>query len=415
MKTIVRVLPFLLILLFFFQSISSQGLPTARPDEVGLSAARLDRIKPFMQNYVDQGKLAGLITLIARRGKVIHFEKYGVMDSGRPMQLDAIFRIASMTKPITSTAIMMLYEEGKFQLNDPVSKFIPGFKGVKVFSGSDENGVKLEEAKNPMTIRDLLTHTSGLTYGDFGDTPVDMMYRKADLQGGTLKEMIDKLTKLPLLYQPGTKWNYSVSTDVLGYIVEVISGKPLDEFFQQRIFRPLRMNDTGFYVPKEKINRFTALYELAKDGKIHVGETPQASRFTKPPKYLGGGGRLVSTAADYTRFAQMLLNKGELEGIRLLGRKTVEFMTKNHLSSEFFPPDWQGYGFGLGFFVTVNPPQAKIIGSEGEFGWQGIYNTYFIVDPKEELVLILMTQFSSSINYPIEAEFEVLTYQAIVD
>ena len=283
MKTNTSALSFLLVLLFFFQSVQGQGLPTARPEEVGLSAARLERIKPFMQSYVDQGKLSGLITMIARRGRVVHFEKYGVMDSGRPMQLDAIFRIASMTKPITSTAIMMLYEEGKFQLNDPVSKFIPGFKDVKVFSGTDENGIKLEEAKNPMTIRDLLTHTSGLTYGDFGDTPVDMMYRKADLQGGTLKEMVDKLTKLPLLYQPGTKWNYSVSTDVLGYIVEVISGKPLDEFFQQRIFSPLRMSDTGFYVPKEKINRFTALYELAKDGKIFVGETPQASRFAKPP------------------------------------------------------------------------------------------------------------------------------------
>ena len=415
MKTNASALPFLLILLFFFQSVSSQGLPTARPEEVGLSAARLDRIKPFMQSYVNQGKLAGLITMIARRGKVVHFEKYGVMDNGRPMQLDAIFRIASMTKPITSTAIMMLYEEGKFQLNDPVSKFIPGFKDVKVYSSTDENGIKLVEPKNPMTMRDLLTHTSGLTYGDFGDTPVDMMYRKADLMGGTLKEMIDKLTKLPLLYQPGTKWNYSVSTDVLGYIVEVISGKPLDDFFQQRIFTPLRMNDTGFYVPKEKINRFTALYELAKDGKLNVGETPQASRFAKPPQYLGGGGRLVSTAADYLRFAQMLLNKGELEGIRLLGRKTVEFMTENHLPSEFFPPDWQGYGFGLGFFVTVNSPQSKIIGSEGEFGWQGIYNTYFVVDPTEELILILMTQFSSSINYSIEAEFEVLTYQAIVN
>ena len=414
MKTIFTTLIFFLILFFLPQQVPGQGLPTAKPEDVGLSSTRLDRIKPFIQSYVDQGKLAGLITMVARQGKVVHFETYGRMDTEKEMQHDTIFRIASMTKPVTSVAIMMLYEEGYFQLYDPVSKFIPEFKKVKVFSKMDQDKPVLVESKRPITIRDLLTHTSGLTYGFFGKTPVDEMYRSAGLRNGTLKEMILKLSKLPLLYQPGTKWNYSFSTDVLGYLVEVISRKPLDEFLEERIFKPLKMKDTGFHVPKEKMNRFAARYSLKK-GHLNVLKKPENYNRAKAPKFLSGGGGLLSTAPDYIRFALMLLNKGELEGTRILGRKTVELMTMNHLPDEFLPihPVLSGKGFGLGFAVLVDVPQSHMIGSVGEFEWRGIYNTFFWVNPAEELVMILMTQFSPYLHYPVHDEFKVLTYQAI--
>ncbi|MCP5107928.1 MAG: serine hydrolase [bacterium] len=406
---------FFLILLFLPRQVPGQGLPTAKPEDAGLSSTRLARIKPVMQGYVDRGKLAGLMTMVARQGKVVHFETYGRMDTGKEMRHDTIFRIASMTKPVTSVAVMMLYEEGYFQLYDPVSKFIPEFKKVKVFSKMDRDKPVLVEPKRPMTIRDLLTHTSGLTYGFFGKTPVNEMYRSAGLYNGTLKEMIPKLSELPLLYQPGTRWHYSMSTDVLGYLVEVISGKPLDEFLEERIFKPLKMKDTGFYVPKEKLNRFAARYGL-KDGHLKVIEKPGTSNKTKAPKFLSGGGGLLSTAPDYIRFAQMLLNKGQLEGVRILGRKTVELMTMNHLPDEFLPihPVLSGKGFGLGFAVLVDVPRFQITGSEGEFEWRGIYNTFFWVDPAEELVAILMTQFSPYLYYPVHDEFRVLTYQAII-
>lgn len=417
MKNIYKTFAFLLILFLTVHIVSGQVHPTTDPEEVGLSSKRLDRIKQIMQSYVNQDKLGGIVTLVARRGKVVHFEKYGMMDSNKSMKYDSIFRIASMTKPITSVAIMMLYEEGHFQLNDPISKFIPEFKDVKVFSTIDEKGLKVEEPENPISIRDLLTHTSGLTYGYFGKTHVDSIYRKADLFKGTLKEMVRKLTKIPLLYQPGTKWHYSVSTDVLGYLVEVISGKSLEEFLEQRIFKPLDMKDTGFYVPKKKISRFTALYGLAKNGGIKIIEKPESSPKSRPPEFFSGGGGLVSTTSDYFRFTQMLLNKGELGGKRLLGRKTVEFMTKNHLSEELLPihPVLPGKGFGLGFAVMVDISKSYIIGSKGEFEWRGIYNTFFWIDPKEELILILMTQFTPYLYYQINKEFKILTYQAIVD
>jgi CubicO group peptidase (beta-lactamase class C family) len=406
-----------LFLFFLIPLLPAKNLPTAKPEEVGLSPERLTRIKPVMQGYIDQDKLPGLITLVARRGKVVHFEKYGNMDKNKPMQYDTIFRIASMTKPVTGVAVMMLYEEGHFLLDDPVSKFIPGFKDVKVFSGVEKGEMKCVEPGSPITIRDLLTHTAGLTYGAFGDTPVDLLYRKAGLYRGTLKDMVQKLTKIPLLYQPGSRWHYSVATDVLGYLVEVISGQPFDRFLEQRLFKPLGMKDTGFYVPGENISRFAALYGLRKDGSIKIIDSPAASRYARPPEFVSGGGGLVSTVSDYFRFAHMLLNKGEYEGKRFLGRKTVEFMTRNHLPEEFLPihPVLPGKGFGLGFAVLVDVPGSKTIGSAGEFEWRGINNTFFWVDPEEELIMILMTQFSPYLYYPVNKQFKVLTYQAIVD
>jgi len=410
---------FILVQISLIQAISSQGLPTAKPEEAGLSSERLDRIKPVMQSYVDQNKLPGLITMVARRGKIVHFEKYGMMDMGKSMESNTIFGIQSMTKPITSVAVMMLYEEGLFQLDDQVAKYIPEFKDLKVFSSRDKDGIHVVDQIKPMTILGLLTHTSGLTYGMYeinGNTPVDSMFNAAKCFSGTLHDMIQKLSEIPLQCQPGTKWNYSVSTDVLGYLVEVLSGKPLDEFFKERIFIPLRMIDTDFYVPGEKINRLAALYGPAENTGIKVIIKPDSARFSRPARFLGGGGRLYSTATDYMTFAQMLLNKGEFNGVRLLGSKTVELMTKNHIPTDLLPvADWYlpGLGFGLGFSVMTDP--LVILGSEGEYGWAGAYNTYFSIDPKEELIWILMTQFYPTHYYPVSKEFKVLVYQAIVD
>jgi len=238
------------------------------------------------------------------------------------------------------------------------------------------------------------------------------MYKKANFFSGNLNNFIQKLSKIPLLYQPGTKWNYIVSSDVLGYLVEVVSGKPFDQFLNERIFEPLKMVDTDFYVPKEKLGRFAALYSLDKEGKIIIADKPAISRFAKKQKLLSGGGGLVSTASDYMRFCQMFLNKGQLEGKRILGRKTVEFMTKNHLPFETGMP---GMGFGLGFGVITDVAKTKTIGTEGEFFWMGIYNTFFWIDPKEEMITIIMTQFSPFRYYPIHNEFKVLTYQSIID
>ncbi len=390
-----------------------------KPEKAGMASERLDRIKQVMQRYVDENKLPGMITMVARHGKVVHFEKYGLMDVGKPMQFNAIFRMASMTKPVTSVAVMMLYEEGHFQLDDPVGNYIPEFKDMKVFSSIDQDGIHTVDAIRPMTIRDLLTHTSGLS-GVGADSPVDSMYREANLSDGTLKEMIHNLAKIPLLYQPGTRWNYSRSTDVLGYLVEVISGKPFDVFLRERIFKPLKMSDTDFYVPIEKLEQVAAVYAPDSIG-IKVIMKPDVDNISKPAKFLSGNGGLVSTATDYMIFSQMLLNKGKYNGVRLLGRKTVEFMTTNHLSNEimpdddFFGPLMSGMGFGFGFAVLKDSINSNMIGSKGSYWWSGSGNTYFYIDPKENLVFILMTQFVPNFYYPVFKQLRVLGYQAIVD
>jgi CubicO group peptidase (beta-lactamase class C family) len=280
-------------------------LLTDKPEKVGMSSERLNRIKPVMQRYVDENKLPGMITMVARHGKVVHFDKYGLMDVDKPMQFNTIFRLASMTKPVTSVAVMMLYEEGYFQLDDPIGIYIPEFKDLKVISSLDEGGIHTVDAIRPMTIRDLLTHTSGLS-GVGADSPVDSMYREANLSDGTLKDMIQKLSKIPLLYQPGTRWNYSRSTDVLGYLVEVISGKPFDVFLKERIFKPLKMSDTGFYVPQEKIEQVAAVYAPDSLG-IKVIMKPDTSNVSTPVEFLSGNGGLVSTATDFMIFSQMLM------------------------------------------------------------------------------------------------------------
>jgi len=394
------------------------GLPIGLPEEVGISAERLKRISPFMQRYVDSNKLAGTITMVARRGKVAQFECVGMMDkeADKPMNPDTIFRIYSMTKPITSVAVMMLYEEGLFQLTDPVSKFIPEFKGLKVFVKETESGIELTESKPEMAIWHLLNHTSGLSYGGDENLPVDAMYRKAVVRppDGTLKEMAQKLGEIPLANQPGSLWRYSLSTDVLGYLVEVMSGQSFDVFLKERIFEPLGMVDTGFHVPAEKLNRFAANYTPTQDGKIEVFDKPAKSVFSKPRTFFSGGGGLVSTTADYIRFAQMLLNKGELDGERLLGRKTIELMTMNHLPEGLHPFESQADGFGLGFSVAMDVAKSRSPGSTGSFGWGGAAATNFWVDPEEEIIGLFMTQLMNN-PYPVIKEFHVLVYQAIID
>jgi CubicO group peptidase (beta-lactamase class C family) len=392
------------------------------PEDAGFSTRRLSRIGTVMQGYVDENRLAGVITLVARRGKLVHHERFGVMDleTAKPMEFDTIFRIYSMTKPVTAVALMMLYEQGIFQLRDPLSNFLPEFQEVKVWVRED----KVVKPEREITIYDLLTHTAGFSYGGYDETgiPVDRLYDEADLDSIEIsnEEMVRRLARLPLMYHPGQKWFYSVATDVVGHLVEVISARTLDAYFEENIFRPLGMEDTAFYVPEDKIGRFAALYGPGEDGGLKLLDDPATGEYAKPPRLLAGGHGLVSTTGDYVRFCQMLLNGGELGGTRLLGRKTVELMTMNHLPESMIPVGWlpdvmHGYGFGLGVRVRVDDAQAGLLGSVGDYGWGGYASTNFFIDPKEELIAILMPQFLPSGYYPIRKEFRVLVYQALVD
>jgi CubicO group peptidase (beta-lactamase class C family) len=338
------------------------------------------------------------------------------------MAHDTIFRIYSMTKPITSVAAMILHEEGHFRLDDPISAYIPAFKEVKVLVKPGFAELELASPQRPITIHDLFIHTSGLTYGFFQNSPIEAMYRDALLlhPEKSTTEMIEALVKIPLLHHPGTAWQYSVSTDVLGRLVEVISGLSLEQFFQQRIFQSLGMAETGFYVPEDKLGRLAPVYTHKEAGELSVLDDPGVNHFARPkPRHSGGGG-LVSTASDYMRFCQMLLNKGELDGERLLGRKTVELMTINHVPPALMPlrsgPDIvRGSGFGLGFRVVVDVAQTGLLGSAGMYAWGGAANTGFWIDPKEELIGILMTQYMPAFQHPATDDFINLTYQAIID
>jgi CubicO group peptidase (beta-lactamase class C family) len=398
------------------------------PEDLGLSAPRLVKIDLMTQQYIDEGKLPGTITLVARRGKIAHFECQGRMDieADKMVSEDTIFRIYSMTKPITSVALMMLYEDGHFQLDDPVSRFVPAFENMEVFVSGNNVEYETQPAERQITIRDLLTHTSGLTYGFMRASVVDALYRDNGVEESkTQAEMVDKLSALPLLFTPGSRWSYSVATDVCGRLVELISGESFDQFLQEQIFEPLGMVDTGFAVPENKVHRFAANYERTVDDGLRLIDSPETSRYAQDITYFSGGSGLVSTARDYLRFAQMLLNKGELEGERILGRKTVELMTSNHLPGNgdltsmgqpvFSETPYDGIGFGLGFSVMLDPATANILGTPGEFAWGGAASTYFWVDPEEELIAILLTQLMPSSSYPIRREFRVLAYQSIVE
>lgn len=407
--------------------------PTAAPEEVGLSSNRLTNIRAVMNQHVTDKEIPGASGLIARHGKIAYQETFGMadMEVGKPMRMDTIHRIYSMSKPITSVAVMMLYEEGKFQLNDPIAKHLPEFAKMQV--GVEEKDpqtgkpvMKTVPAKRPITVRDLLRHTAGLTYGVFGDTLVDREYRKARILGQmNLADFVTDLAKIPLQYEPGTRWHYSVSVDVLGRLVEVLSGKSFDQFLQERIFTPLEMNDTGFIVPASKKDRLAKLYTITKEGKLQPIKTcstreecyegfPNAvPDFLHSMGMQSGGGGLTSTAYDYLRFCQMLLNKGEYEGKRLLSRKTVELMSSDNLGS--IPGMGPGVGFGLGFAVSKAPGEAGMMGSPGEYNWGGAAGTKFWIDPKENLIGIFMIQILPHTGLEFGSEFRVLTYQSIAD
>jgi CubicO group peptidase (beta-lactamase class C family) len=374
---------------------NSTVLTANQPDGLGFAPERLERLHAAMQSVVDQKALPGVVTLLVRHGQVEEERVYGKKDiaAGTPMTPDAIFRIFSMTKPVTGVAMMILYEEGKWKPSDPISKFIPEFAHLKVYKGTDASGnIILEDPVHPPTMRELMTHTAGFTYGFFGDAPVDKLYQESKpLESKSLQEMIDRLAKLPLLYQPGSKWVYSLSMDIQGYIIEKLSGQSLPGFMQQHIFGPLRMTDTGFFVPQEKSGRFASLYGGDKDGTmIPMADAGSYSNFHALPGLPSGGGGLVSTAQDYRRFAQMLLNKGELDGIRILSPASVALMTTNHLPDGLFVLPGVGYGYDCS--VIPDPLQADTPVGKGTFWWGGAADTWFWIDPANDLVFIGMTQ-----------------------
>jgi CubicO group peptidase (beta-lactamase class C family) len=405
-----------LLLALFVTYAGAAELATARPESVGMSSARLAQLTSGMKELADQGKLSGIVTMVARDGKVVHFETAGTRDisSGAPMKKNSIFRIYSMSKPITGVAMMMLFEEGKWQLNDPVSKHIPEFANLKVAVVNPRNGTVTQVAPNhPMTMRELMSHTGGLTYGVFGSTPVDKMYTDVNVLDATqpLQAMIDKLAKIPLLLQPGEQWNYSVSVDVQGYLVEKLSGQSFPDFLRTRIFVPLKMTDTAFYVPAEKMDRFAAFYTYDKERKLVP--SPSAD-YSKQPALPSGGGGLVSTATDYMRFCQMLLNGGELDGVRLLSPLSVKLMRTNVLpdSARHMGP---GTGFGLDFAVVDDPMAAGGYGGEGTFYWGGYAGTWFWIDPVYKLIFVGMIQHRGDGMPDVRGASRSLTYQAILD
>jgi CubicO group peptidase (beta-lactamase class C family) len=398
----------------------------------GFSKTRLERIDRFLQErYVGAGRLPCAQFLLARDGEVIDQTLLGQQDPerGTPIAEDTVFRIYSMTKPITSVALMMLVEEGAIALDDPVAKHIPEWAGLAVYSAGLEPNFLTKPTARPMQVVDLMRHTSGLTYGFQNRTNVDAAYRKLKLEdhhgGGDLGGMIQKLAKLPLEFSPGEAWNYSVSTDVVGYLVQKVAGKPLDQVFAERIFGPLKMTDTGFHVREDQRERFAACYNAAPGGKMALQDDPQKSPFLRPPALLSGGGGLVGTAADYMRFANMLMNGGELDGERILAPKTVKLMASNHLPggqdltqlsrSLFSESTNAGIGFGLGFAVVFDPAQTLIPCSPGEFYWGGAASTAFWVDPLEKVTAVFMTQLLPSSTYPIRRELRTLVYSALME
>jgi CubicO group peptidase (beta-lactamase class C family) len=400
-------------------------LAVADPTTVGFSTERLTRLTGGMRRMVTDGRLAGIVTLAARHGKVVSFDAYGKKDIRKAdaMEKDSIFRIYSMTKPITGVAMMMLYEEGKWRLDDPVSKFIPEFNGLKVHAGENADGTpKLDDARRSMTMRELMTHSAGLGYGLSTANPVDRMYRDARVLDSSvpLQQMIDGLAKLPLLAQPGTRWAYSIAVDVQGYLVEKLSGQKFDVFLKERIFDPLGMKDTAFYVPAAKLGRLARIHGDGKNGAIEPpsDEAPGGGVMadpTRPPLGPSGGGGLFSTAEDYLRFCQMLLDGGTFGGTRLLAPRTVEMMRTNHLQAESLKTYRAGQGFGLDFSVVMDAGEAGVSTPNGTYYWAGAAGTWFWIDPETDLAFVGMIQHRGSAVADVQGLSRNLTYQAIVD
>jgi CubicO group peptidase (beta-lactamase class C family) len=402
---------------------------TCDPAEVGFDADRLRRLDAHFAPYVDDGRLPGWLLLVSRRGEIAHLSAYGARDiaSGAPVQTDTLFRIYSMSKPITSVAAMMLYEEGAFELTDPVSRFIPSFADMRVYERGTAAEPVTRPAAQPMLMWHLLTHTSGMVYGFQQAGVVDEIYRDAGFDRGTprgldLAAAVDRLAGLPLLFEPGTQWNYSVATDVLGRVIEVLSGQPLDRFLAERIFEPLGMTDTGFSADAGESDRMASLY-IPDANKRAVPLDTRGAEY-RAPRFLSGGGGLISTAGDYHRFTQMLLRGGELDGVRLLGPRTLAYMTRNHLPGgadldEFGRPvfaevSYGGMGFGLGFSVVQDPAKTRTLVSEGEFSWGGAASTVFWVDPVEQVTCVFLTQLLPSSTHPIRSQLRQLVGQALV-
>ncbi|WP_419864463.1 serine hydrolase domain-containing protein [Candidatus Poriferisodalis sp.] len=425
--------------------------PTVDPADVGFDAGRLERIAAHLDRYVDDGRLPGVSVLLTRGGQIAYTHRYGERDCERslPVTSDTIYRIYSMTKPIVSIAAMQLYEQGCFQLKDPVSRWIPEFANARVFAGGNVMQYQTREPASEVTVHSLLTHTSGLTYDFHFANEVDALYRANGFNWGApgnLEETCEALASLPLLFDPGTEWNYSYSTDVLGRVVELVSGQSLDEYLVEHVTGPLGMVDTGFEVPAADVERFAANYTTAtlaaREAAGNTGPTvpayrpddpglqrtlmddPRTSAYLGPPKILSGGGGLVSTMGDYHRFTQMLRNGGELDGARVIGRRTLEFMASNHLPGGtdltecgralFSEAAFDGVGFGLGFSVVLDPAKAKVVSSKGEFAWGGAASTAFWVDPVEDITLVFLTQLLPSSVHPIRPELKALVYQALV-
>ena len=403
------------------------------PDDLGFHPDRLARIDHFLaEKYVTPGKLPGTLTMIARHGDIAHMGMTGHADveRGLAMAPDTIFRIYSMTKPITSVALMMLVEEGLIALEDPVHRYIPAWKNIGVFvAGTHKLGFQTSPVKRPMQVVDLLRHTAGLTYGFQLRTNVDAAYRREKIgeieKAGTLADMIAALGKLPLEFSPGDAWNYSVATDVCGWLVEVVSGQKFEDFLADRLFKPLGMVDTGFHVRDGQGHRFASCYQPNRAGGIDVQDDAATSSFLKPAQFISGGGGLVSTAGDYMKFAQMLLNGGTANGHRYISRKTLDLMTANHLpgngsiasmsKSLFSEAAYEGIGFGLGFATTMNASATLMPGSDGDYFWGGAASTFFWIDPEEDLIGLFMTQLMPSSTYPVRREVRTMVYAALDD
>ncbi len=402
------------------------------PGEVGLDAQRLRRIDTHFRQYVDDGRLPGWQVMVSRRGKVAHLSSYGLADkeAGRPVETDTVWRIYSMTKPLTSVAAMMLWEQGAFELSDPVSRWLPEFEQPRVYVGGSALKPATVPATEPIRVWHLLTHTAGLTYGFHRVHVTDEIHRLRGFELGAppgydLAACVRAWADMPLMFQPGAEWNYSVATEVLGRLIEVISGRPLDVFLSEHLFGPLGMKDTGFWCPEDQQHRLAALYTVGPNRPQATRSDSLGKHGTKPPPWLSGGGGLVSTTRDYTRFTWMLLNGGELDGVRLLSPRTVRYMTSNHLPKGvdlaafgrplFAETRYEGVGFGLGFGVVVDPVAYRTLTSVGEYHWGGIASTSFWVDPAEELTVVFMTQLMPSNSFPLRTQLRQLVYSALVD
>ena len=405
-------------------------MTVVKPEAVGFSSERLERLHAYMKQVIDNKELSGMVTILARHGKVVDYWNYGQRDmaSGAPMSKDTIFRDFSMTKPVTGVAMMILYEQGKWLPSDPISKFIPEFANLKVYKGTDADGkMILVDPDHAPTIAELMSHTAGFTYGFFGNTPVDKMYRDANIfQSKNLKEFIDKVAAIPLTYQPGKGWTYSVSMDIEGYIVEKLSGQSLPDFMRDNIYKPLGMKDAGFFVPADKRSRFATLYINDDQGNMKAPELGKSfgGDYAEQPGMASGGGGMVSTAEDYYRFASMLANGGELDGKRVLSSAAVKLMTSNHLASELLTGQFgiglmqmrPGFGYGYNGAVEFDPPAANLPDGKGTYLWDGAAGTWFWVDPTNDVVFVGMIQRQLGKGSPnVEFESRALVYQALVD